>query len=105
MDKALHRRVCKLEALLKPANQTAFSRQLLRRLESGSRRAAEMRERDGLCPMEDWPPDGRGRPVTLVEILHRGRTQNALAHQALVIQNPETSLGTAREEGKANPAE
>ena len=84
MNKALNKRVCKLEASIRPANQTAFSRQLLKRVESGRQRVAQMRERDGLPPLEAWPPDGHGRPLTIIEILHGGRTRNALAHQAEV---------------------
>jgi hypothetical protein len=84
MNKALNRRVCRLEALIRPANQTEFSRQLLARLESGQRRDAEMREREGLPPQEGWPPAGIGRPPTITEILHGGRARNASGHQTLV---------------------
>jgi hypothetical protein len=79
MNKALNRRVCRLEALLRSANQTEFSRQLLKRLASGCRRVAQMRESDGLLPLECCPPDDQGRPLTIIEILHGGRTRNALA--------------------------
>jgi hypothetical protein len=84
MNKALNKRACRLEALLKPANPTEFSRQLLKRLVSGNLRVTEMRERDGLPPLDVWAPDGQGRQLTLVEILHGGRTRNALAQQAEV---------------------
>jgi hypothetical protein len=77
MNKALIRRVSRLEALLRPANQTESSRQLLRRLESGSRRVAEMREQEGLPPLEGGPADDLSGPTTITEILHRGRTRNA----------------------------
>jgi hypothetical protein len=93
MNKVLHRRVCRLEALTWPANQTEFSRQLLARLESGSRRVAEMRERDGLLPVEGWAPDGLGRPPTITEILHRGRARNAIGHQPLIDACDEPSSG------------
>jgi hypothetical protein len=93
MNKALNRRVCRLEALIRPANQTEFSRQMLARLESGCRRVAEMRERDGLLPIECWAPDGLGRPPTITEILHRGRARNVFGHQPLIEACAEPSSG------------
>ena len=84
MNMAHNKRVCRLEALLSPAKQTEFSRQLLKRLVSGDLRVTEMRERDGLLPLECRPPARQGRPLTLVEILHGGRTRNALAQPAEV---------------------
>ena len=84
MNKALNRRLCRLEALVKPANQTEFSRHLRARIESGCCRVAEMRDRDRLPPLEGWPPDVQGQALTITEILHLGRARNALGHQALV---------------------
>lgn len=81
--KALTRRLCRLEALVRQGTETEFSRQLLERLESASRRDAVRRERDGLPPLAGWPPDGHSKPLTIIEILHGGRDRGALAHQAL----------------------
>ena len=93
MNKALNKRVCKLEALIRPVNQTEFSRQLLGRLESGCRRVAEMGKRNGLPPVEGWPLEGLGRSPTITEILHRGRARNASGHQALVEASREPFFG------------
>src|SRR5260370_19605781 len=90
-------RLSKLEARMGPVNQTESSRQLLERLEAGRRRVAQMRERYGLPPREVWPVIGRRRNLTIIEILHRGRAQNAFAHQALVEGHHEPSSGIARE--------
>jgi hypothetical protein len=85
MNMAHNKRVCRLEALLRPANPTEFSRQLLKRLVSGDLRVTEMRERDGLLPVKGWAcPDH----LTLVEILHGGRTRNALPQQTEVDAHP-----------------
>jgi hypothetical protein len=69
---------------MRPAKETESSRQLLRRLESGRRRVAEMRKHEGLPPLEDWPPDDLGGSTTITEILHCGRTRSALCSDAPV---------------------
>ena len=63
-----------------------------------------MRDRDGLPPLEGWPPDVQGRPLTITEILHLGRARNALGHQALVEARREPSSGIAPDVVKAGPA-
>ena len=45
-----------------------------------------MRERDGLPPIEDFPPQSRGRPRTIEEILHLGRARSALAPQGTLVE-------------------
>jgi hypothetical protein len=81
--KAILKRLERVEALIRP-EQTGFSHLLRQRIDAGCRRVTQAREREGLPPLPVWTDDHPAQPLTIVEILHFGRTQNALAHQEII---------------------
>lgn len=76
--KSILRRIEHLEVLIRPEDESGFSRQLRERLESGRRRVAHFQEREGLAPLLSLAQDRPAKPLTLPEILRLGRSQNAL---------------------------
>jgi hypothetical protein len=81
--KTILKRLERVEALIRP-EETAFSHLLRQRIDAGCRRVTQTREREGLPPLPVWAHDHPAKPLTIVEILHLGRTQNALAPQETV---------------------
>src|ERR1035441_5182940 len=100
--KPLLKEICKLEALVAPATETAFCRQLLKRLESGRRRdRGDARARRTAANRRLSPPisgqtaNDRGNPASGAgsKCLGPSRNSRGSARRAL--------LGTVRKAGKS----
>jgi hypothetical protein len=84
--KAILRRLERVEALIRP-DEAEFSRRLRNRIEANCLRLTQMREREGLPPLPVLTYDHPAKPLTIVEILHLGRADNASAEPEIEALN------------------
>jgi len=75
--KAIFRRLKRLEDRRQPSEETESSQRLRERIEAGRRRVENARQRLGLPPAEEWPLEYPSEPLTISQLLHRGRERAA----------------------------